>query len=88
MREQPMLGLGEAKEKRNCLGSVCSHFSPNKAVPLSTATKKQTASGWQDRDVGVKRTECLLGSYSPGCLKESEMHKRRLPRLGRQQGFS
>lgn len=82
------MGLGEAKEKRNCLRSVCSHFPPNKAAPLSIATKKQTASGWQDRDVGVKRTERLLGSYSPGCSKESGMHKRRLLRLGRQHGFS
>lgn len=88
MREQQLLGLGEAEEKWNCLGSVCSHFPPNKAVSLSTATKKQTASGWQDRDVAVKRTECLLGAYSPGCSKERGMHKRGLPRLGRQQGFS
>lgn len=67
-------------ERKNCLRSVCSHFPPNKAVPLSTETKKQTASGWQERDIGVKRAEWLLGACFPG------VHKRRLPRLGREVG--
>lgn len=53
-------------------------------LPLSTETKKQTASGWQDRDVGVKKAKRLLGSCSPGASKEREMPKRRVPRLGRE----
>lgn len=71
MRKQQLLELGEGKERRHCLRSVCSHFPVNKAVPFSTATKKQTASGRQDRAVGVKRTAGLLGSCSPGCSKEN-----------------
>lgn len=73
-------------ERKNCLGSVCSHFPPNKAVPLSTETKKQTASGWEERDGGVRRAERLKGACFPGGSKKSGVHKRRLPRLGREVG--